>query len=299
VKRQLFLCLAAITLVAAGLTVAADQPPADPEGKEPPVRLKKKNRPALPVPGKDDLDKKPVPEDQPPVDQPDQPDKEKIKIDDGDPDQPDPKEEEAKAVLERVGKNMRLSEDRLDNKELGDGLKSVQQDIVKDLDSLIQHKQQQQQQQSSSGGGGSSGATSSGEPSSGQGSGAPQNGGLSRQQRKQQQQQVARGMRNQPKQQQKGQGSGQLARNNGGSSSQPGNQGGNPTQPPSEKENPGGKLNPDPEQLKAIWGHLVSGQRAEMDSYARDKFMERYDELIRQYYSTLSERSRRGNPDER
>ena len=35
---------------------------------------------------------------------------------------------------------------------------------------------------------------------------------------------------------------------------------------------------------KEIWGHLTETQRAEMDVYAREKFMAKYNDLIKQYY---------------
>src|ERR1700693_4970724 len=53
--------------------------------------------------------------------------------------EPEPAEpqEDEKEVLSRVSKNMRSLEERLANKELGDGTRQVGDDIMKDLESLI------------------------------------------------------------------------------------------------------------------------------------------------------------------
>jgi hypothetical protein len=44
---------------------------------------------------------------------------------------------------------------------------------------------------------------------------------------------------------------------------------------------------------RSIWGHLPEAKRAEMDAYAREKFMTKYKDLINQYYETLAEKSRK------
>ena len=43
---------------------------------------------------------------------------------------------------------------------------------------------------------------------------------------------------------------------------------------------------------KDVWGHLPQRLRQEMDLYYREQFMPRYQELLRQYYSSLAERRR-------
>ena len=45
--------------------------------------------------------------------------------------------------------------------------------------------------------------------------------------------------------------------------------------------------------FRDVWGHLPEEKRQEMDAYSRERFMPRYDELLRQYYRTLSEQSRK------
>jgi len=106
----------------AGLSLA-QEPPVQPE--DPPVRLKKKNK-APAEPPKDDEKK----------------DLEKGKDEKAKQDEPKPEpgpgaKEDEKEVLERIARNMKSVEDRLANKELNEGTKQLQDDIIKDLDSLI------------------------------------------------------------------------------------------------------------------------------------------------------------------
>jgi hypothetical protein len=44
-----------------------------------------------------------------------------------------------------------------------------------------------------------------------------------------------------------------------------------------------------PDVYKDVWGHLPEKMRMEMDLYFREQFMPRYSELLKQYYSSLSE----------
>src|SRR5262249_60003279 len=84
--------------------------------------------------------------------------KEKEPKEGDEPEPPEQPEKDEAEVLNRVGKNMRTSEDRLDRAELNDSTRQVQEDILKDLDSLInqmknggggedQNQQQDQQDQ--------------------------------------------------------------------------------------------------------------------------------------------------------
>jgi hypothetical protein len=54
-----------------------------------------------------------------------------------------------------------------------------------------------------------------------------------------------------------------------------------------------GEVNKLTEIYKEIWGHLPETLRAEMNAYGREQFMDRYSELIRQYYRTIAEKGRR------
>jgi len=42
-----------------------------------------------------------------------------------------------------------------------------------------------------------------------------------------------------------------------------------------------------------IWGHYPDMRRQEMDAYQRERFLQRYEDLLRQYYRTLSEQNRK------
>jgi hypothetical protein len=248
----------------AGLSWAQD-PPAD--RPEPPVRLKKKNKPEAdkPDPGKQGdkvpepprrLQEKPKPEDE--------------------RDDPVPEEDEQE-VLARVAKNMRASEERLGNKEVGEGTRQTQRDIVDDLDKLIKQSQSDSpppQAQQNQGGGAQQ------QPKQGQR--RPQAGAQSSRQQRQERRAQRRG---------------QQARRGQGSR---GGQGGQP-QPSDQASNQGGggsnggqkgEPNKIADVYKDIWGHLPETMRAEMDAYAREKFMAKYQELIKRYYDRAARESR-------
>ena len=44
---------------------------------------------------------------------------------------------------------------------------------------------------------------------------------------------------------------------------------------------------------KDIWGHLPEKMRQEMDSYFKERFMPRYNELLKQYYSSIAEQNKK------
>jgi hypothetical protein len=43
---------------------------------------------------------------------------------------------------------------------------------------------------------------------------------------------------------------------------------------------------------KDIWGHLPETLRQEMDAYSRERFMAKYNDLLKQYYATIAEKGR-------
>lgn len=49
----------------------------------------------------------------------------------------------------------------------------------------------------------------------------------------------------------------------------------------------------DDEVVKDVWGHLPAKTREQISQYYQEKFMPRYSELLRQYYSSLAEQNRR------
>src|SRR5207247_6191238 len=49
---------------------------------------------------------------------------------------------------------------------------------------------------------------------------------------------------------------------------------------------------PNADLYKDVWGHLPETLRKEMDAYSRVEFMSKYNDLLQQYYSRLSEKGR-------
>jgi hypothetical protein len=294
----------------------------DPTQPEPPVRLKPKKKKDAP-PDKEDKkvddkktdDKKAADkktEEQPKL-RPDKKEEKKEGKKNEEPDVPDDDGEAAKETVNRIQKNMRVSEDRLKKKDSGEVTQGVQRDILKDLDKLIEQNKRQQQQQQQQGGGGSSSSR-----------------------RLQQQKQNGRGQKDQ---QANSKQSGKDQQQNGGSQKQKGgkdkegkdkngkdkegkdkngkdkegkdkggkdkegkdkegkDKNGKDKDKNGEKGKGGGGDSKDPgskiaELYKDIWGHLPEKMRQEMDTYSREQFMDRYKGLLKQYYSTLSEKGR-------
>lgn len=52
-------------------------------------------------------------------------------------------------------------------------------------------------------------------------------------------------------------------------------------------------FNPPSDTYKDVWGHLPEKMRQEMDSYFRERFMPRYAELLKQYYSNIAEQGKK------
>ena len=133
-----------LMIVAVGVTgwVMAEPPAAEPP--EPPVRLKKKNKkpqPAAEQPGAEKPSAKPA--------DPKEPEKPK-KPEDEDDDHLDNKDNlklpegemvDEEELLSSAWPRTRrqVSEERLAGREVGEGARQVQDDILKDIDSLIEH----------------------------------------------------------------------------------------------------------------------------------------------------------------
>ncbi len=292
-KCRIAVLLAAMTLA---LGLAAAQPPAD--QPEPPVRLQKKGKPLPDAPPADDGEKRLVPEGKKGDDLPRE---ERLQTKPGekpDTDLPPAEGDDEKEIVLRAAKNMRSAEDRLANHELGDKVQSLQRDILKDLDALIIRQQQplppqQAQPQPSPSSDSSSGSSDSSSPEQSQSSQQSSQGNRSGSPRPRPEQGQGResGKGASSSRQQASQQSGTRGNRKDGQ-----NPGGSPDQKsrPQSANPPSGELkplNPD-DNTKSIWGHLPEAKRAEMDAYAREKFMTKYKDLINQYYATLAEKSR-------
>jgi hypothetical protein len=205
---------------------------------EPPVRLKKKEKPKAPEePGKKTEPAKPPEPKEPP----------------GPPPAGDPEQNPAE-ILARVSRDMRASEERLGQKDPGEATQQIQRDILKNLDALIEQKKREQQQQQS--------ASSS----------------SSSQDQRRQQARNNRRMQNQTSQNQAMSREDQLK--------QMANQGGGSKE---GSEN----MSKIADLYKEVWGHLPETLRQEMDQYAREKFMAKYGDLLKQYYATIAEKGHR------
>jgi hypothetical protein len=220
---------------------------------EPPVRLKKKVRAEPEPPAKA---KRPAPPDKPPP----KPEERKVQEETDDPNA-DPRELEQKIheLMNRLSKNLRAAENRLTRKDAGDGTQQVQHDIVKDLEELIAQSRQQQQQQQQQQGSGSSSAS----------------GQQSQQARRNRQRQnrSARVRRPQPRP--------ELSQQMQTGTASGGGNGGR------------GDKNKIADLYKDVWGHLPEALRQEMDQYSREQFMAKYNDLLKQYYSTIAEKGQR------
>lgn len=175
---------------------------------------------------------------------------------------PEPADNE-KEILERIEKNIRDSTERLGKKDTGEGTRQAQREAAKDLDALIEHtrRQQQRQQDQPANPGASAGRKSKNQ----------QRPGASSPSRRERRSRPG-GSRNQP---------------NPSAKTNPGkNQGG-----AGADDNGGASKMAD--LYKDVWGHLPEAVRLEMDTYSRERFMARYRELLKQYYSTIAERDRR------
>jgi hypothetical protein len=259
-----------LALFVAGTLVLAQQPPAD--EPEPPVLLKKKNSKSAPLP-KPDAGEPPAKEPPPAKDDARKPQPMPPEEKQPQPDEPPVEEDEAE-VLARIARNVKKSEDRLAQRDTGQGTQQLQRDILKDLDALIDKMKQPPSDPMGGEGGGKSGP--SGQSSARSSKGQPGKGSRSSSQ------QAGKSPGSQP--------------SGAGSSSVQGNQpkgsGG------SQAGHGGGEGQPnDPNKLadvfKDIWGDLPRMLRVEMDAYAREAFMLKYNDLLKQYYATIAEKGRK------
>jgi hypothetical protein len=130
-SRRFLPLLCAGVFALAGLTLAADEPPAKPD--EPPLRLKKKKpaeEPPKAEPGKGEPAKPAKAAEK----------KEAPKAEDKEP-EPEQPEIDEKEVLARITKNMRAVEEKLAKREITDGTRQTQDDILKDIDLLLEQSQ--------------------------------------------------------------------------------------------------------------------------------------------------------------
>jgi hypothetical protein len=264
------------------LSVWATADPPAPDTPEPPVRLKKKKKAEAEPEKPDKVEPKPDA-------QPDKPPRRKLDDDQLDPrddvKMPRNEEPDENEILKRITRNTRLAEEKLGNREVGESTRQIQDEIIKDLDRLLeqskqnnQNQQDQQNQQQQ-------------DQQQNQGGGQPQDGSSAEQRQRQEQQRQARERRERRLSRSRQQ---TAKRSQGSGESQQPQQ-----QPSGQGTNPGGggttgaRGKDTSDKRFDLWGHLPEKERALMNKEMEQKFMEKYDELTKQYYRTIAEKSRK------
>lgn len=223
--------------------------------------------------------------------------------------------EEAK-IIERLTKNSRTAEQRLSQHDPGEQTRKLQRDLLKDIDDLLELLKKppppsdSSQSSSSSSSSSSSASKSGGSPKSGAtsrggatASATGKQGGLTRREQRERRRQQ------EPQANDHGASSGNNPMNAQNANAKPNPQkdpmtAGNATPTSSGKTAASGRPDKgrndstaiDPlvaDLYKDVWGHLPEKARQEMDSYFKERFMPRYSDLLRQYYSTIAEQGKK------
>jgi hypothetical protein len=222
----------------------------------------------------------------------------------------DDKGKEQQDLTARVAKNMKAAEERLKKSDPGDATRKIQRDIVDDLEEMIKQNEKAQ------GGGGSkmvkkwkmdqgkseqSQKGSKDQPQEGQ-QGEQKQGNepadKDRGKAKSGNKDDGQGKDKDKGKDKEGQGKdggdkdkdakGTVKGNPGGKdgkNSQTGGQGS------AKRDNAKGKGDLAADLHRDLWGKLPDKMRLEMDVYSKERFMPRYDDLLRQYYRTIAEQS--------
>ncbi len=204
--------------------------------------------------------------------------------------------EDPAAIIERLAANARSAGDRLARLDPGAATRDTQAGILKDLDALINR---QENPPPDSGGP----KDKNPPPKPMGGDGTPPKGGASG---KPDDSPSASTPRPRPRRGGPGSLGGEkpMPGDAGPSASRPA--GPKPTPDPAAKTGTGGgtvgvkppaamarpTLPTDDEIVKDVWGHLPEKLRQQVSSYYKQGFMERYADLLRQYYASLAERER-------
>ena len=222
--------------------------------------------------------------------------------------------EKPEEIIKRLNENFEKSEERLGAKDPREETQKVQDQIVKDIDELL--KQQGKGGGGGGGGGGASsqskggkGSQSAGNKGGSSGNSAGNKGGNSKdggkgqsgQEKKGDGQQNAKNQENKGGKDGKKNGDDKVAKNDD-KKGQDGKGDGKDGKGKDGKggNNAGGGTNKDePKKTtiadlhREVWGHLPQKQRQEMEIYGKQRFLPKYEDLLRQYYRTISESDRR------
>jgi hypothetical protein len=198
--------------------------------------------------------------------------------------------ERLRKIVERLHKNMDKSEEQLNKKDPGEDTRKIQLDIIKDLDELIK-----QQSKGDGGGGASSSSSASKGASNGNRTSAANSGSRTKKKGQTSKDNTSRAAENNDpdklgngEEKEKGKSGNQAAKSEPGKEGKGGDgMGGKPNAEDKKDKNTIADL------FKDVWGHLPQKERQEMDAYARERFLRKYEEILRQYYRTISEQDRR------
>ncbi len=214
-----------------------------------------------------------------------------------DPDAPEPDPDDPAAVLERITQTAAAVGDRLKDKDTGADTRQRQEQLLKDIDSLLKPPPPMD------GGGGGGNDMSNNDPppmppppggGMGEGNPPPMGGGAGRER-------PPRGSRGEGQPMPKGAGGmpepmpgSPMPKPMGG---EPMGAGTKPGQSGGANSTPGGRPSPpalplDVPITKEVWGHLPDKMRQEVSQYYREQYLPRYNELLKQYYTALAERER-------
>jgi len=231
-------------------------------------------------------------------------------------------------LVARVAKNMQTAEKRLRDTDPGDETRKVQRDIVDDLEEMIKQntksqggggskssKQQKAGQQKNAGAKGGSndpkqgpkgaagGAEKDGDPKAGedQGNHGQAKGGKDEGPQGQEKDrgnaanQKGTDPKDGPEGQAKGGGDPKEGKDGKGQAkgAEPGKEGGEQGGLAGVKHDKATKLNLLADHHRSPWGHLPETKRLEMDAYSKERFMPRYEEVLRQYYRTIAEQGQK------
>lgn len=216
-------------------------------------------------------------------------------------DPPAPKQEpvDVTKTAERIVQNANEAGKRLHAKDPGADTRKLMEQILKDIDALIRKAQEPPPEQNMGGGmsnmndmnmgGGMSNMNNTGGMSKQQQPmSSNENGPLSRKERRERAKQNA--SNNNSTAQQQPQPMSDPFRNEAKKN------GGDPKEQSPNRIESKAAMPRVPDVYKEVWGHLPEKMRQELDLYFRDRFMPRYSELLRQYYSSLAERGEKANP---
>lgn len=234
---------------------------------EKPAPAKTPARPEPTKPGPDPAAKKPAPEDE-------------LLLKSLDPNR-DKSEDDDVERLERAIAGMREAQQRVEGKDAGRGTQDIQTRVVKDLDAIIEALQKPQS--------------------------PPPNQNQDQQQKQDQQKQNQKQQSGRKKRKLSLKGRRELVQRQMQKQQGKGNEKQQPSQRDREKspetsENQRMKKTEKTEQdrqqelVKDVWGHLPPNVRAELLNVFSEKYLPKYEELVRRYYEALAEKNRTRNP---